>query len=317
MLKKKKALLLVGIIFVTLGFLIMTISSIVINQKKKSVNNSNNYNTNNNLNNNQITNNNVDNKDSVVNNNDYYIDLAIKEEKVDYSTLSDDEKLLYDFGFYEKIGCGNIFTSTYSEEFKKNLVLKKVNDSDTIIKKCSEIYSESQLDGNNYKTNYGVCNKDSDTKLIPYDIANNIYKKMYNSDMSKSGFTTLSLNGTYYNFYDYSESLNSFVKLECGACGGSCSAILSILSIKSSEEINNKKYINVYGFGGFLRALKKDDNSVLVVEDSNQNKLELKSKDYENAKNEILNEHLDKVGLYEIVFNKVNDYYVFESFSKK
>ncbi len=149
----------------------------------------------------------------------------------------------------------------------------------------------------------------------------NIYKEMYGTDMNKKGFTTTNMNGTFYNFFDYNESQNSYVYLDCGGCGGSCGNMMSILKIKSSNEINNKKYIEVYGYFGELKQSKKmynnSESKILILESGDNSRIELKAKDYESAKQEILTEKLDSLDVYEIVFNKIDGKYVFESFFKK
>ena len=257
-------------------------------------------------------------KEETTDNSSSKIELYSKNSTtVNYDELSEDEKLLYYFGFYEKIGCGNIFSAKYSEEFKMVMALHKVDKSKYNYKKCSELYSESQLKNDYYNTKYGTCGKNSDAALIPYEEANKIFKEMYGTDIKKTGFNTFSMDPLYYNFFDYSESYNSFVFLGCGACGGACGNTMSILKINSSNEINNKKYIEVYGYLGELKEVTANGNEILVLEDENHHTIELKSKDYDSAKNEVLTEKLDKLDVYEIVFNKKDGKYIFESFSKK
>ena len=324
MIKNKKIILLVCICLLVIGSTIMIGSSFIINNKTKNLNTSNSIidseENKEDIVDNQIKDNVVENeeKEDNTNSNSSKIELYPKKSTtVNYNDLSDDEKLLYDFGFYEKIGCGNIFSSTYSDEFKMVMALNKVDKSKYIHKKCSELYSESQLNNEYYKTKYGICGKNTNAALVPYEEANTIYKKMYGTNMKKTGFTTLSMDGMYYNFFDYNESLNSYVFLRCGGCGGSCGNMMSILKIKSSNEINNKKYIEVYGYSGDLKKSAVNNNEILVLESRDHRRIELNAKDYESAYDEILREKLDKLDVYEIIFNKKDGNYIFESFVKK
>ena len=59
------------------------------------------------------------------------------------------------------------------------------------------------------------------------------------------------------------------------------------------------------------------ESKILILESGDNSRIELKAKDYESAKQEILTEKLDSLDVYEIVFNKIDGKYVFESFAKK
>ncbi len=188
MTKKKKIIIILGVIIAIVGIAMMMGSNYTISNKTKSVNNSNKAiyrNKNINSNSNQQvskTETETDTKTETKTGNDKIaepvdnnseLDTTPKtSEEINYAELSDDEKLLYDFGFYGRIGCGNIFTTKYSEEYKMVMALRKVDKSKYIQKKCSELYSESQLKGDYYSTDYGICKKDSTTSLIPYEEAN-------------------------------------------------------------------------------------------------------------------------------------------------
>lgn len=236
--------------------------------------------------------------------------------------LKEAEQILNKFGFNERIGCGpGIYDHFYDESFKQAVVLRKVSDSVKTNKKCSELYTERrELDGA-YKGQNGYCYEDKGTSLIPYDEANKIYKELYDEDMPKKGFTTY---GFYYNFYDYNESLDSFVYLECGGCGGACGPNLNINKIKSAYTIDDNLVIEVYYFDGGV------DNNYIYVNTS-KGYLNLKTSEkkidpangveadevIKEAKKEIEEKHLDKLDVYEVVFTKKDGNYIFKSLTKK
>ena len=241
--------------------------------------------------------------------------------------LKEAEQILDKFGFNTYIGCGsNIYESFYSEPFKGSIVLKKVSDSEKSKKKCSELYTEeSKYNSSAYQGEYGVCYKDKEATIIPYDEANKIYTSMYGTDMPKKGFNTSNVSGMYYNFYDYNDSLNSFVQLECGGCGGACGPSLTINKIKSAYTIGDNLVIDVYYFyttelrTGVTASLEggyKEEEYKLLSTTKNGD-IKLESKDLESAKKEIEEKYLDKLDTYEVVFTKKDGNYIFKSLTKK
>ena len=255
------------------------------------------------------------------------VDQAVVNEKIDYSKLNKNEKLLYDFGFYENFGCGtNIYDKYYSESFKQVMALKKVSNSVKTEKKCSEIYTETREgEPGAYKGQNGVCYEDIGTTLIPYDEANKIYKSMYGENMPKKRFNTLNY-GFYYNFYDYNESLNSFVRLECGGCGGACGGYININKIKSAYTIEDNLVIDVYYYNGGIDWSNKyfnvNTSKGHIDLESTKTKVDFSigpelDKVIKAAEKEIEEKYLDKLDVYEVVFTKKDGNYIFKSLTKK
>lgn len=238
--------------------------------------------------------------------------------------LKEAEQLLDKFGFNVNIGCGSgVYDRFYDESFKQATALRKVSDSVKTKKKCSELYNELyEGTAGSYKGKYGVCYEDKGTNLIPYDEANKIYKEMYGTDISKKGFTT---GGFYYNFYDYNESLNSFVQLECGGCGGACGPTLHINKIKSAYTIEDNLVINVYYYSEGVY----DTNYIHVSTSKGYLNLKVSEKKIDpangvetdeiikEAEKEIEEKYLDKLDVYEVVFTKKDGNYIFKSLTKK
>ena len=137
----------------------------------------------------------------------------------------------------------------YSDDFKSYVALKNVDSSKVTEKECSSVYSNDVLDANGeyYTSQYGVCKNGESTKVISYVDANQKYKEMYGNEMPKEGFSMTSLAGQFYSFYDYIESLDSFVEVKCNACGGACTIPGDAKEIKvnSANYINNNLVISV------------------------------------------------------------------------
>ena len=240
--------------------------------------------------------------------------------------LKEAEELLDKFGFNENFGCGtNIYDRYYSESFKQIVAIKKVSDSVKTNKKCSEIYTEKREFDNAYKGQNGVCYEDKGATLIPYDEANKIYKEMYGEDIPKKGFSSSNL-GLYFIMYDYNESLNSFVSLECGGCGGACANQININKIKSAYTVDDNLVIDVYHYNGGIDSNVKHvyvftskgylnlEASKIVIDNIYGSEVD---KAIEAATKEIEEKYLDKLDVYEVIFTKKDGNYIFKSLTKK
>ena len=221
-------------------------------------------------------------------------------ENIDYSKLNEAEKLLYDFGFYDNIWCGiKLFSTAYTEETKKIIALEKVPESKKIKKKCSEIYSSDDFERDHYKIKelkFGLCEANGEAELIPYDEVNKIYKSMYGTNIEKKAFESIR-NESFKGFYDYKESLNSFVKLTC-RCGGTCDTtdLISLIKVKSSNLVNNELIIDVYYFYG---SVQRYTNDVISIYTSRSGTILLETKDLASAKkdeNYIFKSVIKKIG---------------------
>ena len=235
---------------------------------------------------------------------------------VDEDNSSKEYKLLKEFGFYENIGCGkNIYSQTYSNEFKALMALKKVESDKIKTVSCNDIFSDSNLDSENtfYRGESGICIKDKDTKVISYKDANGVYKKLYGIDLAKESVDSTKVSGMYYSFYDYVSNIDSYVSMFCNGCGGSCAPYYLINKIKSSEEVDGLLRIDVYYLHGFIMdntpgAYKiKTDNGDKVFNVSS-------SKELFNELQDNYNKYAD---IYEVLFKKNGNDYIFVGFNKK
>ena len=256
---------------------------------------------------------------------DNNIQVVDKVEGAKDFDLKEAEQILDKFGFNDGTGCGSgIYDKFYDESFKQAVTLQKVPNNVKTTKKCSDLYTKSyEGDTSAYKGEYGVCYEDKGTTLIPYDEANKIYKSMYGTDMPKKGFTTKDF-GFYYNFYDYNESLNSFVRLDCGGCGGTCGPTININKIKTAYTLDDDLFIDVY----YLTSIVDSD---YIYVSTSKGHLNLKASEkkidptngveadevIKEAKSEIEEKYLDKLDVYEVVFTKKDGNYIFKSLTKK
>ena len=237
--------------------------------------------------------------------------------------LKEAEQLLDKFGFNEDFGCNQyIYFLKYSETFKKIVAFKNVQPSKITKKKCSEIYSENKLDeAGRYLTDNGVCYKDKEVNIVSYEEVNKIYKEMFGTDMDKNGVNSIKeqIGHIYYKFYDYVESLNSFVELECGGCGGACyvpeSSNVSIAIKKPiiAKIIDDNLVIDFIDLRGEIETAGGENYISL----GQGRTIKVSSNDEESVKKEIEEKYLDKLDVYEVVFTKKDGNYIFKSLTKK
>lgn len=252
-----------------------------------------------------------DNNDEITN-----TDSNVQETEVKDYDIAKAEELLESFGFKEGIPtCGfRIYNNGYDEDYMKAQALKKASQEKTNKMNCSEIYKQSDLNKDNpryYKGEYGYCPQNGAVDVISYDSVNEIYKKMYGSNIEKEGFNKF----TY--FYDYNESLNAFVKLDCGGCGGACGPSYYVEKIKSAKQIGNELIIEVYYSDGYFDFKSPESDELAYDLDTTKIHTRLDVNSVEEFKKEVLNKYLDKLDVYEIVFEKNNNDYVFKKLSMK
>lgn len=254
-----------------------------------------------------------DNNDEITN-----IDSNEQETEVKDYDIAKAEELLEKFGFNGGLGtCGfGVYNYGYDDEYMKYQALKKVSQDKIQKINCSEIYVQSDLNKDApgyYKGENGHCPQNETADVISYDSVNEIYKKMYGTNIEKEG-----LNGSnVMSFYDYNDSLNSFVKLECVGCGGACANAYRVEKIKSAKQIGNELIIEVYYSNGIFSYITPESNELLYVLDTTKFHTRLDVNSIEEFEKEVLNKYLDKLDVYEIVFEKNNNDYVFKKLSMK
>lgn len=248
-----------------------------------------------------------DNNDEITN-----TDSNVQETEVKDYDIAKAEELLEKFGFKDGIDyCGfRIYNSKYDEDYMKQQALKNVSQDKIKKMNCSEIYEQSDLNKGvtgYYKGENGHCPQNGTVDVISYDSVNEIYKKMYGTNMGKTGF----------QFYDYNDTLNSFVKLECGACGGACGPSYYVEKIKSAKQIGNELIIEVYYSNGHFYFKSPESDELVYDLDTKKIHTRLDVNSIEEFKKEVLNKYLDKLDVYEIVFEKNDNDYVFKKLSMK
>lgn len=241
-------------------------------------------------------------------------EVVTPEEKESAKDFDNGEakKLLEEFGFYENIGCGsNIYSDSYSDNFKMTVAMHKINKEKSKDAKCSDYYSEADLTDiygiTTYKGKAGICT--DKTKVVSYSDLNEVYKKMYGKDAPKDN-----INGRGQGFislmYDYNKEKDVYVALSCGGCGGSCGPSFNINEIKSAKEIGDYLYVDVKYY--YYIQITNDYNKFKT----NKISTSLDVNSMEEAKSKIMSEYMDYLDTYEVVFKKVNNDYQFVSVSQ-
>ena len=245
-----------------------------------------------------------------------------KQEVSKEFDVEEAKKLLDDFGFNENLGCNDkIYTENYSDAFKATIVINKIDKSSQENMACKDLYKESdleKLEGKEaYKGKTGYCIENAVT--IPYDTVNETYKKMYGTDMPKQPIDSTAVSGMYYKaFYDYNEEKNLFNATSPNGLGGACTTSYEINEIKSAKEIGNKVYIEVQYYIYQDGIITTGNGKILYsIKTSKINKYFPEITNGEELVNKIRAEYMDYLDVYEVVFEKENDHYIFKSLNKK
>lgn len=229
------------------------------------------------------------------------------------------EKLLEYFGFNEDIACfgKKIYSSSYDEIFKISQAIRNVEQSKVKTMKCSNIYSDDKLGSNGaYQLEYGNCFKVKETTVVSYDDVNEVYKKMYGTDVKKQGVRQNSCEWAS-SPYDYNQDLNSFVQLSGSGCGGICSNHYVLVNkIKSVKYLEDSLLIEVYYFNTLCDYDSIHKQFSCKVQTPNINEL-ITANDRESVEKEILNKYLDKLDVYEVQFQLNGNDYIFKNVIKK
>jgi len=240
-------------------------------------------------------------------------------DKLDYDLDKANELLDY-YGFNIRFGCTTIAQYSYNDTFKALVALEKVDSSYFKEEECSNLFSEEKLEKANtpdqrYRGETGVCfsnNTKSTTNIVSYSDVNKVYKKLYGEDMPKKSINSLKISNQYYIFYDYLAEKDAFVQMNCSGCGGSCYS-QHIRKIKDATIEGNTLTINFYDYETGYYEL--NDNKFNLVTSNIDTTFECDSQDACIQKVE--NDYLDKLDLFEAVFEKNGDSFIFKSFTKK
>lgn len=235
-------------------------------------------------------------------------------EAVDFD-IGEAEQLLETFGFNKRFGCITIAQKKYTDTYKAIMALNNVDTSLIHEEKCSNLYNNSllvdkDLESERYELNNGSC-KDN-AKVISYDDANLVYKKMYGREMPKTSIDSREIDYLFHESYDYNSDKDAFVLLECYNCLGSCYSlhIREIISATTKKDILR---IDFYDYESGLFELN-DDHYNLVT--SNHSKIFTCTYN-EECMDIIKRDYMDYLDIYEAIFQYKDDHYIFRKFIKK
>lgn len=212
-----------------------------------------------------------------------------------------------------------IYNTNYNDSVKLSVAWNNLSGVNFKQESCSELYSSDLLDkGGRYKTDNGVCPQEKGVDTIPYKDFNNVYKSMFGSDVSKKGVSNYD-NLDYY-FIDYLEDKDLFVELECGGCGGTTGPYIYINKLKSYEVKDNKLIVDLYysfmnmnnlSFQNNIYTFKLGEHTITKEAEEG---LEVP---VEKIQQEIEENYMDEIDVYQATFEKEGSNYIFNSLEKK
>ena len=233
-------------------------------------------------------------------------------EVIETFTKEEAEKLLDKFGFNLKINCDStVLDYEYDETFKGIVALKNVPNIQYSTASCSELFTEPlPYEDNFLKGETGVCSKNESLQLISYSDANDSYKNLYNEEMPKHSYSG---KNNFYVFYDYVPAKDSFASMKCHGCGGSCGTTLKVFEVLDTHFNNTQLVIDVANYydhnftlteGAYHLATNHTDESISCTS-------------ADDCQNTIKNNYLDKLNLYSIQFEKMNDNFILKTITQK
>ena len=245
--------------------------------------------------------------------NDVTESTKTKETEVDYDLDKADE-LLGKYGLSgkdkQKISWIKAYQKGYPDDYKRWIVLDSIDTSGLDKIYCSDWYSDDQNDSNRCRTDVGVIDKTEEVPVIPYDKANEVYKNMYGEMMAKRSF---SISDGFFAAYSYNQYHNSFIKSECGGCGGTRGPQTRVFKIKNAKISGNKLTVQVYAQVTNADYAYGNDAEKITYRLGD---IVLEAKTEEDATKEVIEKYLDKVDLYEVKFEKNKEDYMLKSLVK-
>ena len=228
--------------------------------------------------------------------------ISTKEEIVEKDfDIDEAQKLLEKFG----LGNAGTYCTNYPESVRVRAALSSIDKDKLEKKKCTDWYS---VDESSYcRLEKGVLGANDDMTLIPYDLANKQYNKMFGENIKQKSFSDFSL---YFGWsgYSYNAEHKVFIPVECGGCGGTRGPQTEVYKIKDAKVKGDKVTIRVYAQITIAGGYQYGSEVKFFI----GNRL-LEATTEEEATKEVLDKYLDEVDLYEVVFNNADGDYMLNS----
>lgn len=223
--------------------------------------------------------------------------------------MEEAKKLLAKFKIDIEDNKSSILDANYNDVYKKFRALENVDSSKIIEKECSELYDEkiepSPEGYDRYNTPLGYCFANEKAKVYPYDEVNKVHNEMFGTDVSKEPIRSCP------DVYDFDEKLNGFVLNHNRGCGFEGGPVYTISQIKSAKQIGNKVYIDIYHDHSSMSGNANSDYFIIHLANGTTEIEEVSS--FDNAVAEITKiikeKYIDKLPVYEVEFEKVDDHY--------
>jgi len=229
--------------------------------------------------------------------------------------------LLEKYGINANFECKNSnLDSTITDTHKKLIAMGNLDFNTLEMKACEEVFEGYEVDKKHY--NYptyigktGICPLGGATYIIPYNTVNQIYKDLYEKDMSKENIDGSIINKVKNPSFDYISSKDIFAITKNTNSGG-CGKTTFIYIIKSVTEENNKLNVELY----YTKSLEtKTDKYDEIIKFKN---FEITKTDnwetnvHTDIYQEIKDKYIDQLDVYDIEFIKKNDNYILNNIKK-
>ena len=231
--------------------------------------------------------------------------------------LESANNLLEQFGINKRFGCTTIVHRTYSDTYKAYVAIQNVDSSKKREVSCSELYSKDDLvdihtENERYQGKVGVCYSNSNTTIISYDDVAEVYQKMFGKDLPRLSIDTTTIHTLLQDSYDYLRDKDIFVSVQCHDCVGACYSH-HIRELKSAYVKKDILRIDFYDYESGLFEL--NDNHYIL--ETSKFKKSFTCTYNDECIEIIKNNYMDQLDVYEAIFQKVDDHYVFKKIMMK
>lgn len=239
----------------------------------------------------------------------YYYD-TLYNDIVNETKITDKIRLLVAIGKYDSYL--NSLDEKQFEQQRKQMGASKIfkNDSN-IIDSDDYLY---KVKGTNIESS---ASEDDELIYYPYNIVNKYYKEIYNAEAPKMNIEYKK----YLNYY-YSSKLDAYVFM--GMATGTQTPYEAIYMLKDFKVENNKLIASIYHVKYeseiFVDETDKDDEFKYIYRIDKKTEYEIsvqkKDEDIKKLKSDMLKNHVDKMNVYDFVFDINGDNYYLQEINK-
>ena len=245
--------------------------------------------------------------------------LLYDDPKIEAVSFDLDEanQLLETFGINNRFGCTTIAHKKYTDTYKAYVAIQNVDQSKIKEVPCSDLYSKIDLvdkdtEEERYQGSVGVCYPNTKVSIISYNDVNEVYQKMFGKELPRLSIDTTTVHTLLQDSYDYIRDHDVFASVQCYHCDGACYSH-QIRELKTAYMKKDILRIDFYDYESGLFELN-DDHYVL---ETTKFKKAFTCTYNDECIDIIKNNYMDQLDVFEAIFQKKEDHFVFKKLMLK